>query len=171
MLRALYLTLLAGASIGWIFFSPAWGEKVAVGTNAGQSENSVVAKMTSPRSLYLLRCSGCHQVNGAGSPGGGVPPLPGYLGPMAADPEGRIYIAHVPGVAAARLNDLQLVEVLNYLIDEWGEQPNGEKPRYFTVEELRDLQATPVQNVVEYRRGIVQRMEEEGLPVADYPWP
>lgn len=169
MSRLLLLAVLSGLGGGWIVFSPAWGEKPSSGD--GQSKNSVVAEMTSPRALYLLRCSGCHRANGEGSPSGGVPPLPGYFGPMAADPDGRLYIAHVPGVSAARLNEAQLAKVLNYLIDEWGQQPDRVTPDYFTVKELRALKATPVQDIVEFRRGIVKRMEEEGSPVAEYPWP
>ena len=100
-----------------------------------------------------------------------MPPFQGYLGPMANDPEGRVYIAHVPGVVSARLNDGQLVGVLNYLIDVWGEDANGVRPPYFTVEELKDLKATPVNNIVKYRRNIVSRLEEEGHHIAEYPWP
>ncbi len=136
-----------------------------------QSENKVVAEMKSPRSLFLLRCSGCHQASGGGSLGGGVPQFQGYLGPMANDPEGRVYIAHVPGVVSARLNDGQLVDVLNYLIDEWGEDTQGDRPPHFTVEELQALKAVPVNNIVEYRRAVVARLAEQGHPVADYPWP
>ncbi len=136
-----------------------------------QSENKVVAEMKSPKSLFLLRCSGCHNANGSGSLGGGVPQLEGYLGPMANDYEGRVYIAHVPGVVSARLNDKQLVDVLNYLIDEWGEDPQGDRPPHFTVEELQTLKSVPVNNIVEYRRAVVARLAEQGHPIAEYPWP
>ncbi len=160
---------IAAAAIALMPFSSAEENNDEVITQ--QSENIVVSKMKSPQALYRLRCSGCHQVNGMGSPGGGVPPFPDYLGPMASDQEGRIYIAHVPGVMSARLNDDQLADVLNYLIDVWGENADGTRPKYFTAKELEELKAVPVQNIVEYRRGIVKRLADGGHPVADYPWP
>ena len=136
-----------------------------------QTQDPVVSKMSSPKSLYILKCSGCHGINGTGAPDAGIPPFPGFIAPLARHPEGRVYIAHVPGVAASRLTDSQLVEVLNYVIEEWsGEDDLASTPR-FTAEEFARLRAAPVPNVVEFRREVVAQMIEAGDPVADYPWP
>ena len=136
-----------------------------------QTQDAVVGSMSSPKSLYILKCSGCHGINGAGAPAAGIPPFPGFIAPLAQHPEGRVYIAHVPGIAASRLTDAQLVDVLNYVIDEWsGEEDIASTPR-FTVDEFSKLRAVPVTNVVEFRRDLVTQMTEAGDPVADYPWP
>jgi mono/diheme cytochrome c family protein len=132
--------------------------------------DNVVKSMTSARSLYVLKCSGCHRIDGAGAPAAGIPPFPGFIAPLARQPEGRVYIAHVPGIAASRLSDAQLVDVLNYVIEEWSGDEGAATPR-FTVDEFSVLRAVPVSNVVELRRDVVAQLKEAGEPVADYPWP
>ena len=49
-----------------------------------------------PRINYLLHCGGCHLPDGTGSPPE-VPSLHGEIGALAALPEGRRYLARVPG--------------------------------------------------------------------------
>ncbi len=131
--------------------------------------DKVVRKMTSARSLYMLKCSGCHRVDGEGAPEAGIPPFPGFIAPLARNSDGRVYIAHVPGIVGSRLSNEQLTDVLNYVIDEWAGEDASETPR-FTVEELTALREVPVTNIVEYRRGVVNQLIESGDPVADYPW-
>jgi mono/diheme cytochrome c family protein len=139
--------------------------------SALDSHDQVVRDMRSAKSLYILKCSGCHGVDGTGAPAAGIPSFPGFIAPLARHAEGRVYIAHVPGIVGSRLSNEQLVKVLNYVIDEWsGEEDASSTPR-FTVEELADLRAVPVTNVVAYRRDVVAQMKQSGEPVADYPWP
>lgn len=133
--------------------------------------DTVVRSMTSAKSLYILKCSGCHRIDGTGAPAAGIPPFPGFIAPLARQPDGRIYIAHVPGIAASRLSDEQLVDVLNYVIDEWSGEESAEATPRFTVDEFSALRAVPVSNVVELRRDVVAQMKDAGEPVADYPWP
>ena len=132
--------------------------------------DKVVRQMSSAKSLYLLKCSGCHRADGAGAPTAGIPPFPGFIAPLARNDDGRVYIAHVPGIVGSRLSNEQLVDVLNYVIDEWAGEDAADTPR-FTVEEFAALREVPVTNVVEYRRDVVTQLVEAGDPVADYPWP
>ena len=132
--------------------------------------DKIVRKMSSAKSLYLLKCSGCHRADGGGAVEAGIPPFPGFIAPLARNADGRVYIAHVPGVIGSRLSNEQLVDVLNYVIDEWAGEDAADTPR-FTVEEFAALREVPVTNVVEYRRDVVAQMKEAGDPVADYPWP
>ena len=92
--------------------------------------DKVVRKMTSPKSLSMLKGSGCHRVDGKGAPEAGIPPFPGFIAPLARNPDGRVYIAHVPGIVGSRLSNEQLADVLNYVIDEWAGEPhqNGAAP-------------------------------------------
>jgi mono/diheme cytochrome c family protein len=132
--------------------------------------DKVVRKMSSAKSLYMLKCSGCHRVDGTGAPEAGIPPFPGFIAPLARNADGRVYIAHVPGIMGSRLSNEQLADVLNYVIDEWAGEDASSTPR-FTVEELAALREVPVTNIVEYRRDVVNQLIEAGDPVADYPWP
>jgi hypothetical protein len=71
-----------------------------------------------PHSDYLLHCAGCHRPDGTGLPPE-VPSLAGPLGPVAASPEGRDYLARVPGAAQAPLTDAELAAVLNWVLEEF----------------------------------------------------
>ena len=122
------------------------------------------------KSLYLLKCSGCHRADGQGAVQAGVPPFPGFVGALASDPAGRTYMLHVPGVAGSGLGNSDLARVMNYLLDEWSSAPADRIPR-FTPEEVARQRAVPVNDVVSYRRGVVARLRKSGAPVADYPWP
>ena len=71
----------------------------------------------SPRSDFLLHCAGCHLPDGTGLPPS-VPSLAGPLGAIAASPEGRDYLARVPGASQAPLSDEELAAVLNWVLEE-----------------------------------------------------
>lgn len=118
---------------------------------------------------FLLRCSGCHMSDGSGVPASGIPPFPGFIDSFAADPDGRTYMAHVPGVIGSGLSDAEIAAVLNYLIDKWGRAP--EAVDRFTADEVAARRAAPVPDVVAYRRALVVRLTAAGSPVAQYPWP
>lgn len=122
----------------------------------------------SARFNYLLRCSGCHDQDGSGLPKAGIPALPGYIDAFAGDEQGRTYIVHVPGVASTGLNNAEIAAVLNYVIEQWGD-PSQIKP--FTEAEVERRKAEPVSDVVAYRRDIVARLKDQGVAIADYPWP
>ena len=122
------------------------------------------------RTLYLLKCSGCHRADGQGAADAGVPPFPGFIADLARDPGGRTYMLHVPGVASSGLNDADLTAVLNYLLDRWsGASAADTKP--FTPQEVAALRAVPVNNIVSYRRTLVARLRKSGAAIAEYPWP
>ena len=128
------------------------------------------AQSYSAETIYLLRCSGCHGLDGVGSMEAGVPPFPGFVGAFVGDEEGRLYVTHVPGVVGSGLDDAEIAIVLNYIIAKWADEPEGAiEP--FTAEEVAALRAVSIADVVGYRRGVVARLTAEGVAVADYPWP
>jgi hypothetical protein len=79
---------------------------------------SVAPAMADPRSDYLMHCAGCHLADASGKPPY-VPSLAGPLGRIAASPEGRDYLARVPGAAQAPISDDRLAAVLNWLLLEF----------------------------------------------------
>lgn len=129
-----------------------------------------VAQPMSARSLYLLKCSGCHNADGSGAADAGVPPFPGFIGALAADPQGRTYMLHVPGVKSSGLNDADMASVLNYVLDKWAGEAKARAPG-FTASEVARLRAVGVDDIVTYRRALVARLQKSGAPIAEYPWP
>ena len=122
------------------------------------------------RTLYLLKCSGCHRADGQGAADAGVPPFPGFIADLARDPGGRTYMLHVPGVASSGLSDADLTGVLNYLLDRWS-GASAADPRHFTPQEVATLRAVTVNDIVIYRRTLVARLRKSGAAIAEYPWP
>ncbi len=64
---------------------------------------------------YTLHCSGCHGAAGHGVPAAGIPDL-AYAGSYVVLPEGRAYLAQVPGISQARLDDATAAQMLNYVL-------------------------------------------------------
>lgn len=128
-----------------------------------------VARGRSPTSNYLLRCSGCHGLEGDGVIAGGIPPFPGFIDIFFRDEESRLYLMHVPGVVSASLTDQEIAEVMNYVLDRWGTP--GSNAAYFSEEEVTHLRAKSVPDVVVLRRSITARLEQEGVVMPEYPWP
>lgn len=64
---------------------------------------------------YRLHCEGCHKDDGSGQPGF-IPALRGSVGRFLSTPEGRTYLARVPGTAQSLLSDVERAEVLNWIV-------------------------------------------------------
>lgn len=131
----------------------------------------VAAQDRSPHANYILRCAGCHAMDGSGHPAGGIPDFRNLVGAFARDETGRTYLMHVPGVIGASLSDTEIAAVLNYIMDNWGGDsvPAGFVP--FTGAEVGVLRAENIGDVVAYRRKLVENLKQQGIVTADYPWP
>ena len=68
-----------------------------------------------PATNYRLHCEGCHKEDGSGQPGY-IPSLRGNVSRFLATPEGRAYIARVPGTAQSLLTDAERADVLNWIV-------------------------------------------------------
>jgi mono/diheme cytochrome c family protein len=67
------------------------------------------------QSAYLMRCGGCHGIEGVSVPGL-IPTLRGRVGALAGTARGRDYMLHLPNVAMSRLDDATLASVLNFVV-------------------------------------------------------
>lgn len=63
---------------------------------------------------YLLYCGGCHGIDGR-SVDQLVPTLRDQVGAFRCSPEGRDYVARLPNIAFAPLDDERLSALLNYV--------------------------------------------------------
>jgi hypothetical protein len=133
---------------------------VSVALTAAASERS-------PRVNYILRCAGCHGIEGAGTIIGGVPSFHGSVSDLANDDAGRTYVLNVPGVLGTSLTDSEIAAVMTYVVDNWG----GEPAPAFSPEEVALRRATPVADIVAMRRALAAKFAAEGRPLPEYPWP
>jgi mono/diheme cytochrome c family protein len=115
----------------------------------------VVWAMSGPQLDFVLNCQGCHRADGAGTPGS-IPPLAGSVGRFLRVAGGREFLARVPGVAQAPLDDAALAAVLNWMLGQYGEPPADFVP--YTATEVRSLRARPLVDVDTVRRALVEEM-------------
>ncbi|WP_108257937.1 c-type cytochrome [Mangrovicoccus ximenensis] len=127
----------------------------------------VLAADSKARSDYILRCAGCHGMTGEGTVEGGVPAFPDSVSAIANLDAGRTYMMHVPGVTGASLDNAQIAQVMNYVLEEWGD--GSSTP--FTEAEVIRRRAVPVADVVDERRSVADTLAAEGIYIAEYPWP
>ena len=100
----------------------------------------------------MLHCAACHRLDGTGTPGV-VPSLHG-IGGLLATPEGRAYLARVPGVAQAPLSDERLARLLNWVLAEFsGTAPT---PGY-TAREVGALRLNPLRDPASVRETLQER--------------
>lgn len=125
----------------------------------------------SPANAYILRCAGCHGMEGAGSQTGGIPDFRGTVAAFAYLPAGRRYVVQVPGVLASGLDPQQTADVMNHLMTRWGGASLTGEFVPFTEAEVAQLQAEVIPDVVGFRRDLAAEMTRNNLPVAAYPWP
>jgi hypothetical protein len=114
-----------------------------------------------PRFDYLLYCGGCHLEDGSGDPPE-VPDLRVDLGRFVHVPDGRSYMARVPGSFQAPISDAALAELLNWMVATYTPEVVDFEP--FTAEEVAAYRAEPLLDPLEFRERLVADLENEGPP-------
>ena len=118
----------------------------------------------SPRTLYLLRCLGCHGLDGSGSASGRVPGLPG-VNKRLLHPEGRLFLANVPGIENSGLSNEGLASVLNWALDTWGDKSVGDSGPPLTAAEIGRLKEVPIDDLAALRDRIAAELSSQGTDV------
>jgi mono/diheme cytochrome c family protein len=119
--------------------------------------------VTSPRSLYVLHCAGCHGMDAAGVPGHGVPSMRGNLGLFMRLPEGRAFLLQVPGVNNAGLSDAQIALVTNWMVQTFSADTAPPGWPAYTAAEVATAKASRPADVIQARADLVARLQREGL--------
>jgi mono/diheme cytochrome c family protein len=99
-----------------------------------------------PQSLYTLHCVGCHVADGTGARGK-VPSVRDSLPSLSASLAGRRFLVQVPGAAQSPLSDLELAQVLSWMVRNLGAQPAAPGFRDFSAEEVALYRKTPLVDV------------------------
>lgn len=144
---------------------------LAIAAGAAVLGSTVFAALSlagdSPRTLYLLHCSGCHGVDGAGSKLGRVPGLPG-LNKVLLHPDGRMFLANVPGIKSATLSAEETATLLNWATDYWGDKSIGDTGPPLTADEVAWLQSRHVDDIGALRGVIAADLLEQGIDIGTY---
>ncbi len=115
----------------------------ATGGIAGNIVMPGVEKPARAHSNWILKCQGCHRADATGTPQT-TPAMAGIIGTFLKTPEGRDYLARVPGVASAALPDAELAELLNWTLLRFdpAHVPKDFKP--YTTNEVGKLRSRPL---------------------------
>jgi mono/diheme cytochrome c family protein len=114
---------------------------------------------------YLLHCSGCHQADGTGSVGSGIPNMKDRVGHFLRIPEGRAFLIQVPGTSQSPLNDALTAELANWMVKAFSK---AEIPAYFvhySDVEVANLRAYPLSDAAGTRSDIARRLRAMGFEV------
>jgi mono/diheme cytochrome c family protein len=121
-----------------------------------------IAVASSPRTRYLLACSGCHGIDGSGSAPGNVPDLR-RLGNFLRLDGGREYVLKVPGLMGSGLDDAQVAAVTNWVLANLARDsmPQGQPP--YDAGEVARARAAPLTDVAAERRRLLAQARVAGI--------
>ncbi|MBK7815849.1 MAG: cytochrome C [Rhodocyclaceae bacterium] len=119
----------------------------------------------SPQTNYMLHCSGCHGVDGSGSPGAGIPTMVNTLGHFLRVSGGRDFLVQVPGTSQSALPNGAVAELLNWILGKFSptEIPPGSSP--YSEQEVARLRNQPLDDVPAFRAEIVGRLKGIGIVI------
>jgi mono/diheme cytochrome c family protein len=121
------------------------------------AQNATQIDAARAQSNYMLNCQGCHLADGSGLPGS-VPSMDDFVGSFLAVPGGREFLVQVPGSANAPLSDLELAELLNWILTTMSAKQLAADFQYYTEAEVRQLRTHTLIDVAAVRSGLVAKM-------------
>lgn len=113
--------------------------------------------LADPALDYTLNCQGCHRADGVGTPGS-VPALAGSVARFLGVPGGREYLARVPGVSQAGLDDAALADVLNWMVERFDREHVPAGFVKYTAAEVGPLRKNPLTDVDRVRAELLARL-------------
>lgn len=116
------------------------------------------ARAGDPAMDYLLNCQGCHRADGAGTPGS-VPALKDSVARFVTLPEGRRYLARVPGVSQAALDDDATAALLTWLVRHFDPAHVPADFQPYTAAEIGPLRRAPLVDVDRVRAELLERID------------
>ncbi len=111
---------------------------------------SLSAQAASPRTNYLLYCSGCHLVNGEGKHPN-VPTLHDELGRMMTVPAMREYLVRIPGASQAPIDDDELTDVINWVLEQWNSNTLPANFEALSLDEVSQARKNILADPLRYR--------------------
>ncbi|WP_408586071.1 cytochrome C [Novosphingobium sp.] len=119
------------------------GLAVGVGATAGEAAMRGVPNPQQARVDYILKCQGCHRIDGSGDDRSN-PPMNGVVARFLAVPGGREFLARVPGVSTVNLDDTRLANLLNWTLYRFDPEHVPADFRPYTPAEIGQLRRHPL---------------------------
>jgi hypothetical protein len=127
----------------------------ACSTIAVQSWAAPPVVLTPPvEANYLLNCMGCHLADGSGA-AGKVPSVRESLVILSGSRAGRRYLVQVPGAAESALSDLELAQVLSWMVRNLSARTVPPDFADFTAAEVAGYRRSPLVDVRETRASLL----------------
>jgi hypothetical protein len=104
---------------------------------------------------YMLNCMGCHLPDGSGA-AGKVPSVRESLLSLSGSTAGRRYLVQVPGASQSPLSDLELAEVLSWMVRNLSAATVPADFKDFTPAEVAAYRRPPLVNVRATRARLLQ---------------
>ena len=104
---------------------------------------------------YMLNCMGCHLADGSGA-AGKVPSVRESLLVLSNSAAGRRYIVQVPGASQSPLSDLELAQVLTWMVRNLSARAVPPDFADFTAAEVAASRRSPLVNVREARARLLE---------------
>ena len=104
---------------------------------------------------YMLNCMGCHLSDGSGA-AGKVPSVRESLVSLSGSSAGRRYLVQVPGASQSPLSDLELAQVLTWMVRNLSARTVPPDFKDFTAAEVAGYRRSPLVNVRETRARLLE---------------
>ena len=131
------------------------GFAAACSTIAVQSWAAPPVVLTPPvQANYMLNCMGCHLADGSGA-AGKVPSMRDSLPVLSRSSAGRRYLVQVPGASESALSDLELAQVLSWMVRNLSARTVPPDFADFTAAEVAGYRRTPLVDVRETRASLL----------------
>lgn len=112
---------------------------------------------------YMQHCSGCHGMDGAGSPDHGIPDFRGQIGYFPRLPEGRAFLMQVPGLLNSGLSHERRAAVTTWLVQRFAGASLAPGFLPYTADEARHYRETRPADVSAARRKLYEELLAAGL--------
>lgn len=119
------------------------GLALGVGATAGEATMRGVPNPQQAHVDYILKCQGCHRIDGSGDDRSN-PPMNGMVARFLAVPGGREFLARVPGVSTVNLDDARLANLVNWTLYRFDPEHVPANFRPYTPAEIGQLRRHPL---------------------------
>jgi len=127
----------------------------------GSGDGIVMVNSAKARFHWQMNCQGCHNSDGSGNAERDIPPLVD-LKSFHSLKEGREFLIRVPGVARSPLDDVDLANLSNWMMQEFGDTQKNEKWSPYSSKEIAALRRKPLlEDLRNVRLGLVKRLQNQ----------